>query len=321
MGPEDTAVLLAQFETAGDLASLLTYLHRDAAAIIPEGAIAGWYRNVWFPSGPGPISVSGTTFYDWTWEVNGVTYPGTAEVAFVQSFADGSVVNDVVRLVEYDGVWHWFFGRNRDFVNEQIAAYTPGAALLTAESARAGEDGGSAQASGAAQTSDGTAPYGVAALAGLSEDAFLALAPSAAGSIAQSSRAPERSSTSRDGRARTRILTYYSDPDGELYPVGVVGTITLSNANDELAYLDTLKQPVKGEGGGMITPEILQSGVDGGVHFQMQSEFASAAVGSATNLYFTKPGSGIVYVIGAVDETNLAALAQAMVSRADRSGA
>lgn len=147
MGPEDTAVLLAQFETAGDLASLLTYLHRDAAAIIPEGAIAGWYRNVWFPSGPGPISVSGTTFYDWTWEVNGVTYPGTAEVAFVQSFADGSVVNDVVRLVEYDGVWHWFFGRNRDFVNEQIAAYTPGAALLTAESARAGasragEDGG-----------------------------------------------------------------------------------------------------------------------------------------------------------------------------------
>ncbi|MGB3329080.1 MAG: hypothetical protein WBA46_09015, partial [Thermomicrobiales bacterium] len=82
MGPEDTAVLLAQFESAGDLTSLLTYLHRDARAIIPEGAILGWYRNVWLPTGPGPISVTSTTYRAWTWEVNGVTYPDTAEISF-----------------------------------------------------------------------------------------------------------------------------------------------------------------------------------------------------------------------------------------------
>lgn len=310
-GPEETAVLLASFESAGDLTSLLAYLHKDAAAIIPPAAIVGWYRDVWFPTGPGPITVTGTTIHDWTWAVNGVSYRGTAEVAFVQTFADGSTVSDVVRLVKYDGVWHWFFGRDRDFVNAQIAAYAPDSPLLTAASARAAS---------ASQSGD-TAPYGVTALAGLSEDAFLALAPDVAGRIARSPRVPERSSVSGDGRAANRMITYYNDPDGELYPVGVVGTVTLADGNDELAYLEALLAPVRGEGGGMIAPEVLQSGVDSGVHYQMQTEFASAAVGNATNLYFTTPGNGIVYVIGAVEMSNLAALAEAMVSGVSRRGA
>lgn len=330
MGPEETAVLLAQYEMTGDLSSLLTYLHKDAAAIIPEAAVVGWYRNEWIPSGPGPISPYGIVFYDWTWGVNGVTYPDTAEVSFTQAFADGSVVNDVVRLVQYDGVWHWFFGRSLDFVNQQIANYAPGTPYLTAASARAGASSsqssgnpGSASASKSTQSSRSrtSAPYGVAALAGLSADAFLRLAPDAAGSIARSPRAPERASLASDGRGESRTITYYDDPDGELYPVGVVGTFTLANANDELAYLETRATPVKSPWGGMLTPEIEQSGVDGDVHFQMQTEFASEAVGNATNLYFTVPGDGIVYVIGAVDPANLAALAEAMVARAGRTGA
>ncbi|MGC4104732.1 MAG: hypothetical protein QM753_00035 [Thermomicrobiales bacterium] len=316
LGPEETAVLLAQYEKGQDLTSLLTYLHKDAAAIIPREAIAGWYRDVWFPTGPGPITVQGMTTYDWTWGVNGVTYPGTAEVSFVQSFADGSVANDVVRLVEYDGVWHWFFGRDIDFVNAQIAAYAPGKPLVTADSARAGASG-----SAAVPASGDTAPYGVAVLAGLSEDDFLALAPDMAGSIARSPRSPETASQASDGRGAHRIINYFNDPDGELYPVGVVGTFTLARENDELAYLQDRATPVKSPWGGMLTPEIEQIGVDGEVHYQMQTEFASEAVGNATNLYFTVPGSGIIYVIGAVVPANLAALAKAMVAKAGRRGA
>jgi predicted metalloprotease len=56
--------------------------------------------------------------------VTGQTYPNTAIVSFKQPFADGSVVEDVVRLVQDDkGEWRWFFGRSREFVDAQIATY------------------------------------------------------------------------------------------------------------------------------------------------------------------------------------------------------
>ena len=62
-------------------------------------------------------------FGPWTWEVTGETYPYTATVSFEQPFADGSVVDDVVRLVQdQNGEWRWFFGRTRTFVEAQIAA-------------------------------------------------------------------------------------------------------------------------------------------------------------------------------------------------------
>jgi hypothetical protein len=45
-------------------------------------------------------------------------------VSFVQQFADGSVADEVVRLVQDElGQWRWFFGRSIEFVNEQIALY------------------------------------------------------------------------------------------------------------------------------------------------------------------------------------------------------
>lgn len=329
MGPEETAILLAQFESAGDLTSLLTYLHKDAAAIIPDAAIVGWYRNEWFPSGPGPITPYDVTTYNWTWEVNGVTYPNTAEVAFTQSFDNGSVANDVVRLVQYDGVWHWFFGRNREFVNEQIANYAPGSPFVTAESARAAAsshssgNAGKASSSGSTQASGGKAPYGVAALAGLSADDYLALAPQEAGGIARTDLAPERSYQSNDGRATYRTITYYNTPikKSELYPVGVVGTITLSHAGDELAYLEEMKKPVMWEGGVVKAPDILQAGSENGVRYQMLYENGSAAVGNVVNLYFTKPGNNLIYVVGSTDSNGPSALAEAMVAKAGRSGA
>ena len=50
--------------------------------------------------------------------------PETAEVALRQQLSDGTVVRDEVRLVKDPfGNWSWFFGRDRAFVEEQIARY------------------------------------------------------------------------------------------------------------------------------------------------------------------------------------------------------
>jgi hypothetical protein len=119
-----TAVYLSQLEAAGDLDTLYAWLHPDAQAVIPEAAVTGWYNAEWLPRGPGPIVVTSVDFGEWTWDVTGVTYPHVAEIAYEQTFADGSVVNDTVRLVQDDqGMWRWFFGRDRAFVDEQIALY------------------------------------------------------------------------------------------------------------------------------------------------------------------------------------------------------
>jgi hypothetical protein len=65
-------------------------------------------------------------FVEWTWPVTGKTYPITAEVSFRQPFANGTVAEEVVRLVQdANGEWRWFFGRSREFVDEQIARHVP----------------------------------------------------------------------------------------------------------------------------------------------------------------------------------------------------
>lgn len=119
-----TAVYLSQLEAAGDLDTLYAWLHPDAQPVIPKDAVTGWYAAEWLPRGPEPISVTSVDFTDWTWEVTGTRYPHTAEVAYEQPLVDGSVVHDVMRLVQDDqGLWRWFFGRDRAFVDEQIARF------------------------------------------------------------------------------------------------------------------------------------------------------------------------------------------------------
>ncbi len=124
-----TAVYLSRLEVAGDLETLYAWLHPDAQAVVPEAAVAGWYREEWLPRGPEAIGVTGVDIGQWTWPVTGMTYPRTAEIAFEQAFADGSVVSDVLRLVQDDqGVWRWFFGRDAGFVEEQIDRFVDGGA-------------------------------------------------------------------------------------------------------------------------------------------------------------------------------------------------
>lgn len=121
--PEDAAIFYSKLEALGSFSELYQYMHPDAQRIVPEPAVVGWYSNEFAPNGPGVISVTGVQMMPWTWEVTGTTYPNTAVVSFRQPFANGTVVEDVVRLVEDDGEWRWFFGRSRTFVDEQVGKY------------------------------------------------------------------------------------------------------------------------------------------------------------------------------------------------------
>lgn len=111
-------------EVTGQSMELYESLHPDAQSIIPPQVIAGWYANDFPYLGEPPAEAVKVRFVAWTWEVNGQTYPETAEVATRQQLSDGTVLRDVVRLVKDPwGNWSWFFGRDRAFVAEQIARY------------------------------------------------------------------------------------------------------------------------------------------------------------------------------------------------------
>ena len=126
------AVELSALEATADINTLYDRIHPDARAEIPRAAVIGWFQNEFVPRGPGVSTVTAVNFVSWTWAVTGQTYDYTAEVSFIQPFADGSVVEDVVRLVQdRNGEWRWFFGRSREFVNEQIAKYVPATPVVT----------------------------------------------------------------------------------------------------------------------------------------------------------------------------------------------
>lgn len=118
--PMIAAETLSRFEVEGEVDFLCNFMHSDSLRETPRYAVNRWYRNVFLPTGPAPAASTSVRYIDWTWPVNGVTYPGTAEGTYVQAFADGSVVRDVVRLVWQDGRRCWFFGRSREFIAEQI---------------------------------------------------------------------------------------------------------------------------------------------------------------------------------------------------------
>jgi hypothetical protein len=118
-----TAVHLIELEVAGDYTQLYSWMHPDSQAIVPEPAMEGWYREVFAKRPPVWVTVDGVQLVEWAWDVTGKVYPSAAEVSFRQQFADGDETEGVVRLVRDTGVWRWFFGRDRAFVDEQIARF------------------------------------------------------------------------------------------------------------------------------------------------------------------------------------------------------
>jgi hypothetical protein len=102
------------------LYTLYSFMHDDAKALVPRATVIGWYQEDFQPLGPQQAVATGViTLPQWTWPVSGVTYTNVAEVSYTQQFSDGSVMNDVVRLVFDNGQWNWFFGRDKAWVEEQ----------------------------------------------------------------------------------------------------------------------------------------------------------------------------------------------------------
>jgi hypothetical protein len=118
------AETLSGLEVGGGFRILYDAMHPDAQAIIPREVVMGWYENEFTHLGEPAASAIKVRFISWTWGVTGTTYPETAEVAQRQKLSDGAVVRDEVRLAKDPfGNWSWFFGRDRAFVEEQIARY------------------------------------------------------------------------------------------------------------------------------------------------------------------------------------------------------
>ncbi len=122
------AVAISDQEFAGDFSAMYQSMHPDARAIIPEQVVVGWFTDYYAGIDASDMTVTGVELIPWTWGVTGETYPQTAEIAFTYTLTQNgasSTVAEVVRLVQDDsGEWCWFFGRTRDFVDEQIAIYS-----------------------------------------------------------------------------------------------------------------------------------------------------------------------------------------------------
>jgi uncharacterized membrane protein len=130
------AVEISQLEAARDFDGLYNLLHPDAQAFIAREVVVGWYAEFLGSLSVEALTVTGVQIIPWTWPVTGVTYPETAEVSFVQPYIENGTrtdVSDVVRLVDPGdgGGYRWFFGRSREFVDEQIARFGGQAPAVT----------------------------------------------------------------------------------------------------------------------------------------------------------------------------------------------
>ena len=117
------AAYIAELEAAGRFDELYHLMHPHAQAIIPREVVVGWYAAD-FVIPPEPSEAVKLRVVPWSWDVTGQIYPGAAEVVMRQRSANGTTADDSMRLMtDGDGAWRWFFGRDRDFVNAQIARF------------------------------------------------------------------------------------------------------------------------------------------------------------------------------------------------------
>lgn len=115
---------LSRLEADETFDELYELIHPDAAEVVPEAAVVGWYESEFENKRTAELTVTGVEFVSWTWPVTGETYRQTAAVSFVQPYWENGVrteVTGVVHLVEADRAWRWFFGNDRAFVALQIA--------------------------------------------------------------------------------------------------------------------------------------------------------------------------------------------------------
>jgi hypothetical protein len=112
-----TAVHLTELEVAGDYARLYAWMHPDSRAEVPQVAMENWYRTVFSSNPPEWMTIDDVKLVEWAWGVTGKVYPMAVEVTYRQQLADGQNVDGAIHLVRDQGVWRWFFGGNRAFID------------------------------------------------------------------------------------------------------------------------------------------------------------------------------------------------------------
>ena len=114
----------SELEVRGDLDTLYDEMHPDAQHIIPREAVVGWYQEDFAPRGPEVAEAIKVRIVPWTWEVTGRPILRRPRWPTANALPMGRTMRGEVRLVkDYQGNWRWFFGRDRAFVEEQIARF------------------------------------------------------------------------------------------------------------------------------------------------------------------------------------------------------
>ncbi|HVL22908.1 MAG TPA: hypothetical protein VM450_02440 [Thermomicrobiales bacterium] len=297
------AVEISQFEAQGNIDQLYARMHLDAKVLIPKEAVAGWYQADFFPRGPGVITVTGVQIISWTWDVTGITYPTTAEVSFTQPFANGETVSEVVRLVEDNGVWYWFFGRNRDFVNQQITTYAAGYPLIDDTSAAS------------SQVTNDVAPWGLESFSAFSVDpnTFMATLPPAilTHEIGEVEATTGGSPVVPPFAGQMLTAPYFTPPELTI-PSGQVSVYTL---NPDVTTLDALTQI---ENSWRESPQfaILRQHRDpsADVPFMLIQGTANDADGVVPVLYWCNPDGTEIYAASMRDYVSLRLLVTQIVN-------
>lgn len=285
---------LSRLEAMAHLPALYTFyarMHPDAQKIVPRHVVIGWYQDVWQPMGPHEAVATGVRFVDWTWPVNGVTYPDVAEVSFNQTFERAPAVSDVVRLAFADGEWRWFFGRDKAWVEAQIQHYNDLAYIDQA----------------------GTVPWSLDLVVDADPEIVRSLPLEIGGATAEpvsdARHLPEYA-------ARMPVAVQYRD--GE-FPVGYAMATPLRETGSVADTIDAIvweriQAPPFALKAWNLAP-------DNGVPFAKYEEFASEAVGFAQTVIWGAIDGGTLWAVSFIDEARLEELARALVALAAPRGA
>ena len=287
----NAAVELSRLEATEHLPALYEFyarMHPDAQAIVPRHVVIGWYQDNWHPKGAHDAIATGLRFLDWTWGVNGTTYPGTAEVSFTQMFDNAPTLNDVVRLVERNGVWHWFFGRDRSWVDEQIAFYNSRAYI----------------------PQFGTVPFGLETVVNADPRIVWSL-PVQIG--------PYRAEVVTDARtipdyaAQMPFAIQYLQefyPNGHALAIPINPGTSMSALIDDLVW-DRVQEPPFTLRAWNLTP-------DNDVPFAWYEHFGSEAVGNAQTIIFGHASGDVLWTVSFTSDERLEELARSLVAIAQR---
>ena len=123
----ETAQQILDSAVNGDYNAFFDKLHPDVLAEVPRDVALQAFAYLYGQTSPGPATITDVKLGDYTWPVNDVTYPNTAEITYTQTFKNqqGKTQQGEFKmyLTPVDGQYRWFFGNSSAYINELIARF------------------------------------------------------------------------------------------------------------------------------------------------------------------------------------------------------